>query len=200
MKSLIDFFKMTIAGGFFVVLPVVLVWMLLVETVDLLAGLAKPILLLVLPQNVDPARVPVLASILALVGVSFLIGVLMRTGLGQRIGGFLERWLLEPLPGYTVLRSLSRRLSGADESSFVPAVLESADGTRTPVLAVEQHADGSVTVLVPIAPTPTVGTVQVIPGDRVTRLDASLNDFMIASTHWGAGTEEMLGKTAPPQG
>ena len=43
MKSFADFVKTTVAGGFFVVLPIFLVWLILGETVDFLMALASPI-------------------------------------------------------------------------------------------------------------------------------------------------------------
>ena len=43
MKRTLEFFKTTIAGGFFVILPIVLIWLVLGETIEMLGALVDPI-------------------------------------------------------------------------------------------------------------------------------------------------------------
>jgi uncharacterized membrane protein len=75
--------------------------------------------------------------------------------------------------------------------------MQNADGTRTPVLAVEEHAGGDVTVLIPMAPTPTVGPLRVVPRTRVQLLDVPLGQFMECYFHFGSGVKDMLAGASP---
>jgi uncharacterized membrane protein len=193
MRALWTFVKATLAGGFFVVLPVFLAWMLLTETVEFIEGMGLTALGLLLTDQEIEALDPTVAAAITLIVLCALIGLLMRTPVGRRLGQRLEAAVLAPLPGYAVFKQLSQRLSGAEAAGFAPAVVIQADGSRTPVLAVEQHADGRVTVLVPMAPSPMLGQVLVVPGDRVVRLDIGLADFMNCFYRWGVGLEGALG-------
>lgn len=198
MKGLFGFLKATIAGGFFVVLPVVLVWLVVAETIELLVGIATTVSEFLVGKGWKAFSNPELVAVLILVGVCFVMGLAMRTRIGSAIGGFIERLVLNPVPGYKVFRTLTHSLGGLDQSSaFTPALLDEGDGTRAPVLAIEEHAGGDVTVLVPMAPTPTVGPVRVVPGNRVRRLNVSLVDFMECYFHFGSGVKDVIAGKSP---
>jgi uncharacterized membrane protein len=202
MKSIIGFLKATIVGGFFVVLPVVLVWMIVVETIDLMVGIATTVSEFLVGKGLKAFSDPEVVAVLILVGVCFAMGLAMRTRIGTAVGRFIERLILDPVPGYKVFKTLIHSLGGLDQSSaFTPALLTDGDGTRTPVLAVEEHAGGDVTVLIPMAPTPTVGPLRVVPRSRVERLDVPLVQFMECYFHFGSGVKDMLvgGSPEPPK-
>ena len=59
-------------------------------------------------------------------------------------------------------------------------------------LLVERHADGRMTLFVPQAPTPTLGTVYVVTADQVEVLGSSASDLLSSTMQWGIGTEELL--------
>jgi len=60
------------------------------------------------------------------------------------------------------------------------------------VFVVERTDDGRCTVFVPSAPTPGVGTIQVVPDERVEKLNASAGEVFNALSQWGVGTSEIL--------
>jgi uncharacterized membrane protein len=57
---------------------------------------------------------------------------------------------------------------------------------------VEEHADGNLTVFVPLASTPGVGTIQIVGNAKVEKLDASMMDTLGCLFNWGSGTEALL--------
>jgi len=202
MKGIFGFLKATVMGGFFVVLPVVLVWMIVAETIDLMVGIATTVSEFLVGKGLKAFADPELVAVLILAGVCFVMGLAMRTRIGTAIGRFIERLLLDPLPGYKVFKTLIQSLGGTDTSSaFTPALMLGPDGVRTPVLAVEEHAGGDVTVLVPMAPTPTVGPLHVVPRSRVQRLNVPLGEFMECYFHFGSGIKDLVatGAAEPPK-
>ena len=44
----------------------------------------------------------------------------------------------------------------------------------------------------PLAPTPGVGTIQVVSSNKIQRLEAPMKDALGAILNWGAGTEALL--------
>jgi hypothetical protein len=57
---------------------------------------------------------------------------------------------------------------------------------------VEEHADGKLTVFVPLGSTPGVGTIQIVGHAKVKKLDASMMDTLGCLFNWGSGTEALL--------
>jgi len=193
VKALIQFITTTLAGGFFVILPMVLLYILLGELFDAAIALGTPIADL-LPADAfgDRNTTHIVAALLLLV-VSFFTGLALKTQIGKRILEWLEAKILEPIPGYTVLRDLSDRIGGDHSKEFFqPAIMDGPGDIRTPVFIVEEHAEGDYSILVPIAPTPAMGTIQIVPRARVHRVDLPVVEALECFWHWGVGTEKLI--------
>ncbi len=194
MKQFVDFLKTTVIGGLFLLLPVLLLYMLLTEALQLVAGLATPIADL-FPKGVfAQVEVPVLIALILIVGVSFLLGLALRSAALSRLGGWIESTVLSRLPAYTVLKRLTMGFAKEEAAAFKPGLLISTEGWRDIVYVIEDHGDGHLTVLVPWAPTAFSGSVKVVSRDRVEMLDANIGDVSKVLSLWGVGTRELLAK------
>ncbi|MEI6085602.1 MAG: DUF502 domain-containing protein, partial [Verrucomicrobiota bacterium] len=133
-----------------------------------------------------------LVALGVLLAICFVTGLLVRTRPVQRLGQWLERYLLEPVPGYALLRGLTRQLAGQEgEQSFQPALVEIEDAL-VPAFIVEKHADGQFTVFVSSSPTPMAGAIYILPAARVHPVNVPLAQAMVSITKWGAGTGAWL--------
>jgi uncharacterized membrane protein len=195
MKQIGEFLKTTALGGLFVVLPVLLLYLLLGEILDLVVGLATPIADLFPKGTFDDLTAPFPIAVLLIVGVSFVFGLALRVEIGRRLGDWIERNVLGRLPMYGALKSLTKAFAEAGEgAAFRPALLVSSDGVRDVIYVVEDHGDGQLTVLVPWAPTAFSGFVKIVRKDRVEMLDTNLSEASRVLSHWGVGTRDLLGK------
>ena len=195
MKKTVEFLKTCLIGGLFVLLPLLLFYLLLAEMLQLVVVLATPIADLFPAGTFDQVNAPVLLGLILIVGASFLFGLALRSMILHRFGLWIERSLLGRLPLYTAIKSLSRGLVGSKEdTAFRSAVLDSADGEQEIVYVIEDHGDGKLTVLVPLAPASFAGSVKIMRRDRVKMLNASLGDTSRVLSHWGVGARELLGK------
>jgi uncharacterized membrane protein len=198
MKGLIEFIKTTLAGGFFVVLPMMLIYLLLDETLEAATALATPIIDLLPEGIIEGTPFPNLIAIVLILLVSLVFGLAIRTRLGERLIRKAEHAVLEKIPGYAAIRSLSTRVFGADvDGEFEPALLSLPLDGKALVFLVERHDDGQCTVFLPSSPTPGVGTIQVVPAERVQALDAKASQVFEALSHWGVGTRDVLTKPKP---
>jgi uncharacterized membrane protein len=199
MKRVSEFLKTTALGGLFVLLPVLLLYLLLAEVLELVVALATPIADLFPKGTFDRINFPVLIALVLIVGVSFLIGLSMRSATWRRAGRWIEEKILGRLPAYNALKRLTSGFAVASEDdAFRPAVLISPDGTRELAYVIEDHGDGQVTVLVPWTPTPFAGSIKIVSRDRIEMLDTNLGDFTRVLSHWGVGVRDLLGKGNPP--
>jgi uncharacterized membrane protein len=193
MKKLTEFVKMTLIGGLLVVLPIWVTVLLLLKAINGALSVLRPIAKM-LPQGVVHDDLVALALLLL---ICFVTGLLMRTRPVQRFAQRLERQTLERVPGYTLLRGLTRQLAGKDEEqTFQPALVELEDAL-VPAFIVEKHADGQFTVFVSSSPTPMAGTIYILRPERVHPVNVSLTKAMVSITKWGAGSGEWLAAMRP---
>jgi uncharacterized membrane protein len=187
--------KTTLAGGLFVLLPLVLLYLLLSEMLELVVALATPIAELFPKGLFDEVNAPLLVALLLLIGTAFIFGLALRSAVLRRLGLWIERTLLGRMPLYDAVKRLSRGLVGENaETAFQPAVMTSADGVREIVYVVEAHANGQLTVLLPWAPAAFAGTVKIIGSDRIDMLDASVGEASRVLGQWGMGARDLLSK------
>jgi uncharacterized membrane protein len=197
VKKLLEFFKTSLLGGLFVLLPLVLFYLLLSEMLALIVAMATPIADLFPEGTFDEVKAPVVIAIILIVGASFVFGLALRSETLRRCGLWIERTLIGRLPLYGAVKSLSRGLAGAKEDNvFRPAILISPNREKEIVYVIEDHGNGQVTVLVPWAPAAFAGSVKIINGDRIEMLGASLGDTSRVLSHWGVGARDLLGKEA----
>jgi uncharacterized membrane protein len=195
MKRLTEFLKTTALGGLLVLLPVLLLFLLIAEILQLVIALATPIADLFPKGTFDEINFPVLIALILIVGASFVLGLAMHSAAGRRFGGWIEKNILGRLPAYNAVKSLTKGFVGEKEgASFRPALLISPDGERELAYVIEDHGDGQATVMIPWSPAAFAGSVKIVNQDRIELLDTNLGDFSRVLSHWGVGVRDMLGK------
>jgi uncharacterized membrane protein len=196
MKQSVAFLKTTLMGGFFVVFPIVVVGILLGQVVVALGDVAE-----LLAQSLSVESVGgVEAALLIAVGLTLLLcfaaGLAVRTAIGARTNAWLERVVLERIPGYTMVKNLARRFEPGEGNGVALARLQSG-AARVLVFVVEALDDGRVVVFLPLAPTPTVGTVYVVSPEDLEILDVSMTGAVNCLMQWGVGAGDLLRGGAP---
>jgi len=187
------FIKATIAGGFFVLLPVVLIWLILVEVMDIAVAMVSPFAELLPVEELGGVAIARVVAVVAILLVCFVTGAILLTPVGTAIGGWFRRVVLERIPGYTLIRSLTLRFSGtAEGTQFAPAMITTSPGVQEIAFIIEEHGSGSFTVFVPLAPTPTIGSVRHVDREHVTRLNASMGTVVNCVMQWGVGANEIF--------
>jgi len=188
MKPLAEFIKTTLIGGILIVLPIYVSILLLIKAFNGLLGVVKPIAA-VIPASVEFEQA---LAILILAAICFLAGLITRTGPGIRAKDAFENAVLSKLPGYTLIRGLTGRLTGRiDEPTFAPALVEIEDAL-VPALIIEELPNGLFTVLVPSVPTPMAGALYILPKARVHPVDVSFATALKVFTKWGTGAGEFV--------
>lgn len=194
MDRVNKFVKATLVGGLLVVLPIGVVVMLASHLVATVRSVLTPVVSRLLPYH---ALFPGLLAGVILLALCFVTGLVLQVGVGRRIRLGLERRVLERLPGYTLLKSLSQRAIGETEGlTLAPALFETGEGLM-PAFVVEEHDDGYVTVFVPAVPTPTAGQIYIVERGRVHAIDVPLKKVFTCVSKWGVGSAELL-KTMGP--
>jgi uncharacterized membrane protein len=203
MKRLATFVTATIRGGFFVVLPVVLVLFFIGEAVRTLSEILESVVAWLPVRDVGGVEVQQLLALGLVLAICFVAGVAVAAPLGARAVRRVEDAVLRRLPGYAMLKSLTQRLGGvAEGSEFAPA-LARVHGPEawSPCFVIEGGGGGggAYTVFVPLTPTPSVGFVYRVEPDALRLLDASMGPVVNCVMQWGSGLAELHGRGMGPR-
>jgi uncharacterized membrane protein len=185
--AIFKFLKTTIIGGVLVILPVALMAVGIVKAIGVVRGVLAPIVAM-LPAWL---QYPSVVAAVLVVAFCFLAGVLVRTKFAQVAGRAVDRGFLEKIPGYTVFKTLTRRLSGQGDESAAVALVSFEDHQEIGFV-MERLPDGRSAVFIPSVPTATSGGLMILPADRIKVLDAPMKKAFSCFSHWGTGTAELL--------
>jgi uncharacterized membrane protein len=187
LRGTVDFLKTTVIGGLLVIVPVLAVAGFAARVIGGLLSALEPIA----SHLPGGPVVRDLASIALVVLICFLAGMGARTTLGSGLRRVIERWL-EQVPGFTLVRSLVRRVAGEEEGTRFQVALAEIEDALVPAFLIEEHDDGSYTVFVPAVPTPMAGAIYVLPRERVHPVDVPFATAIQCFTRWGEGTGQLV--------
>lgn len=186
------FFKSALVSGLVILLPVVLVFLAIKELLEMLVGIASPIADLFPEGTFDHIKETEIIAVLLIVGMAILLGVVSKLKAGRALGRGIEKYTLNKVPMYRMLKSLVAAFLDVEEESFKPAMMENGSGDLEPVYIIEDRGRPRVVVLVPWAPTAFAGSVKIVQRERLHPLDVTLDEFSLSLTHLGNGMSELL--------
>ena len=192
-----NFFKSTLLGGLFVLLPLMLLWIGIKEIGGLLVEMATPIADLFPPGVFDNLTAPGVIALLLIVGTSFVLGLAARAAWLRSIGRNIEKSVLNRVPMYRMLKIISSSLIGSDTGDVNPALLTDGAGGGDPCYVIEKHKDGRATVLIPWSPASFAGSIKVVQQSDLEYLSCSLDEFSRSLSQIGVGVEECLTQGLP---
>ena len=190
---MIKFIKSALVNGLAMLLPVVLVFLAIREIFELLVNIATPIADLFPEGTFDHVKETEVIAVLLIAGLAFFLGVLSKVKAGRVLGHGIEKYTLNKIPMYRMLKSLvGAFLNLESEESFKPAFLETDSGDLEPAYVIEDRGRPLVVVMIPWAPTAFAGSVKLVKRERVHRLDVTLDEFSLSLTHLGTGLSDLL--------
>ena len=179
--------------------PVVLIAKVLGEVGRFAHKAAGPIIKTLPKHIVADGKFPTVFAILVVFLACFVAGLLTRVALARAIGRWIDRHLLQPIPGYRAMKNLASGFGGSlEESAFKAAVRTSPDRGSELVYLMENHGDGLTTIMIPSAPNPMGGAIKIVPRERINLLDAKIAALARVLSQWGVGAQALLPKEKLP--
>ena len=188
MKQAMKAFWKALIRGLLIVVPVYLAILLLLKGMQSVAKLVNP-LTAILPEWLPAEE---LLSLLLVLAICAAIGASVGTRVGREARDWLERTVLERIPGYGVIRSLTHQMAGKSRDSAWRAALVEIEDALVPGFIIEEFEDGRYTVFVPSIPTPFAGAVYVLDRQRVHPVDVPFTDAIRVISRWGSGAKDMV--------
>lgn len=202
MKRLKAFFTLTLLGGMAVVLPLTIFLVIFQWLFIMVTGAIQPLTDWLTAHSDMKELVADMIVVMMIVGICFVIGLLVKTGVGRWLHGIFDKALTKLAPGYRVIRELVSQFLGSDDSASLfngkvcKARIYGADNPVevTAIVTDEYESDGvSVyTVFAPTAPIPTSGMVYHLPVECVKLLPGvSVEAAMKTVIACGAGSSSL---------
>lgn len=199
MKKFFAFLKTTILGGIFILLPIVLIFLTFAKTYGLLVLVSTSVTDLLFPGHVTKNWISVLIALGLLVLISFIFGLVMLSDIGPRLITFIERTILNKVPGYIAIKNLTTGFANThDNSTFRPALLKTSDNEKKFIYIVEEVDDSNYAVLVPWSPTPFTGSIHIVLKAQVEILNISMGKLTEVLSQWGVGSRNILAEMPGP--
>ncbi len=198
MNSLYLFLKATVVGGLVVLVPVAVCSYTIVAAVKTVLTALAPVAKFLQVQSIVGIVAVELVAVLVVVAVCFLFGLLVQTAGGRAIGSWFEKRLFKLLPGYEMIKKISRQFSrGGEEMLGTPVVVKFGDSRQIGFL-VEEHPSGEAAVFIPLAPVLSLGSVHIIPAEHAERLNATLSEVADCITKAGFGSARVVSTSKGP--
>jgi len=192
------FMKTTVIGGIIVILPAIILILAFKWLFGFVAEAIRPLTNLVvghvpLPESYDEP-IATLIVLAVIVAACFLVGLFVRTRLGQMIYSSFEQSLLAKAPGYRMIKETVNQFLGKKASPFASVALVRIfeNNTRVTAFITDKHDNGTVTVFVPTGPNPTSGFIYHLDQKYVHPIDVPVEDAMRSVISCGAGSEALL--------
>ena len=194
MDKIKSFFKTTLLCGILVVLPIVILILVFRWLYEFIADKIKPLTYILLETaKLQEFFASVIAITIILLSF-FVVGLIIKTRLGQYSFEQLELRFLTKLPLYNIIKETILQLVGTEKKLFKHVALVNLFGNETRVTAfiTDEHDDGSYTVFVPSGPAPTAGFVYHLTGNNVQIVNYPIDKAMRTIFSVGAGSKELL--------
>ena len=192
MRTIVGFVKSTTLGGLLFVLPVVLLILVAGHAVRLAKEALAPV----------EARLPDLAfggmasltilALIVLLTICFIAGLLGRTRGGRALTLRLEAMLLNNLPAYQLLKSMTQGMASLENTNQLRVVMARIEDAWQLAFLTEDAGNGLLAVYVPGAPSPMSGSLFFLTPDRIKPLNISLKEAMLCIRRLGLGSRQLL--------
>ena len=193
MKELRRFVMSALLSGLLLAVPLYLAVLLLLKAMGSLMALVRPIAVM-LPRW---SHVEDVLALLIVLFLCFVIGVVFHSA-GGRVGRErIEGSLLAKIPGYLLLRSLTKQLAGESQENVWKPALAEIENALVPAFIIEEFEDGRYTIFVPSSPSPFSGAIYILGRERVHPADASLTQAIQAVSRWGSGSRDLVAAMKP---
>jgi len=188
----VKFLKSALLTGLYVLLPIMLLWIGLLEIGGLLAAMAEPIADMFPSEYFEDLHWPGIVAAILIAGASLVVGIVAKLGVVANLAQKFETHVLYRVPMYRMLKIISSSLVRAEKSDVIPALIEDDDGGGEPCYVMEIHENGMATVLLPWTPASFAGSIKVVPVSKLRYLGCSVDEYSRSISFMGIGVKDCL--------
>src|SRR5262245_19237077 len=200
VQRIYQFLKSTVLGGLLVLVPVAALGYIVVQALEIAHKSIAPLLEWLPFKSVGGVSLALLLSILALVAACFVAGLLAETALIRGLTTRLERFILNSIPGYSLIKNVGEHLVGVEEQQLRKTVLVHMASSSQLGFLMETLPDGRLVVFIPAVPNVFAGSLHIVAADRVEVLAIPIAKALDVLGKLGVGLAAKWPRPTPPVG
>ncbi len=197
-EKLMNWTRLTLLGGVFVIAPIACVYYLFASLFGLVKSLISPVTSVIIKLFGFGPLFADIASMLVIIASCFLTGALVKTRLGKYMHDKLD-YILSKVPGYDFIRNLFKQVLTSEGFSFAdkkPCIIEpygKGNGKLIGFVMDYSVIYGFYSVFCPSAPNPTSGYTFTVCEGRIQMItETSSEDVLKVITFCGIGTASII--------
>ena len=180
-----------VIGGVVFLVPFAVVLLVFGKVFGVFRRLAEPLDAMIPVEAVAGIALANILAVVLILVACFVAGFVATSTLGQRLYQRVDEWLLNLVPRYAFVKSLTESLGGQQLSTLRP-VLVRFDDLAQIAFEVERGPGDVVTVYLPGAPDPWSGSVSHVTAGRVEAVAADFTTVVKSLRKIGRGSGELL--------
>ena len=189
-----NFLLTTFLGGAIVILPITIFVFLFKLIFNFINRILEPLSNWINVNHRMNEILVDLIAIAAIVAFCFMVGLFVKTQIGNNLFSYIETEWLKKLPLYNTIKEIVQQFSGAKKTPFKQVILADVfnSGAKMTGFVTDEHENGNYTIFVPTAPNPTNGFIFHVTKEQIEFLDVNTEDAMRSVIGMGVGSGESL--------
>ncbi len=189
-----NFIRTSMLGGIVVLMPVIVFFLVVRWLYGVLTDVIYPLTSYLVEKTALQQLLADILVIAAILIICFLIGVFVKTQMGNFIIRGFENATLRHAPGYSMIKETVMMFFGRSKSPFsaVALVRPFSSDTMMTAFVTDEHPDGSYTVFIPTAPNPTSGNIYHLSRECVHIVDVPVDEALRTILSCGIGSTNMV--------
>ena len=194
MNHIRKFFINMFIGGLIVLLPIIVVIQIFKWFFSIFEEGSRPLTNYLMSLYSMSDTTAIMFSMISVFAVLSVIGMLVRTKIGNGLYQLFENNILFRIPGYKAIKEITDQISGKQKGLFRKVVLVNlADkGVSVTGFVVDEIGDSHSTVFVPCGPNPTTGFIYHVNNTEITDVDVSIETAMKTVISCGSGSSQFV--------
>ncbi len=192
MKNITSFIKTTLIGGFFFVVPIVLIFFIIDKALIFFRKLVTPISDLIPLDTIGGIALSRIIALFILLLVCFMAGLFTKTTKASQFIKLIEDKILSKIPGYSLLKGMSESAVGLESEYLKEVVLVNIEEVWQIGFLMDKIDEELSAVFIPGAPNPMSGDVVFVKKERLKILDIPELSAMKIYKKLGLDAREIL--------
>ena len=193
MTNILGFVRDRLIGGLVFLLPILVLLIIGRVVLQFVAKLMQPLVSRLPDLGLPGPIVDYLMAASIILVVALFVGLLATTSFMRNFGEKMERFALERIPGFSLLKGIFQR----PNDSNVKVLLVTLDEAWLFGFLLEEMADGRLAVFIPGVPVPTSGSLYFFTERQVRRTDIPVRDAVRCLTRLGVGSGRLVSGRLP---
>jgi uncharacterized membrane protein len=182
-------------GGLIFLVPFAMILLVFGKVFSVALRLAEPAEKMIPIESVAGVALADILAVAIILLACLLAGAVATSTRGQRIQRRIDGWLLNLIPRYAFVKSMTESIGGQKENTLTPVLVRFDDLSQI-AFEVERGPDELVTVYLPGSPDPWSGSVAQVTADRIDVLAADFASVVRSLRKIGRGPSALIEPTS----